>query len=93
MAARHNVNLPFVKGQRDGLHQETGTCHAGFPLTDAQLGRSFAVTSAHDPRSINWAAFRGVDTLVLLMSGRSLPTIVDGLIGSSWSPDTPVRHY
>ncbi len=76
----------------DGVDQATASAHAGFPLTDAQLGRSFAVTSAHDPGSIDWAAFRGVDTLVLLMSGRSLPAIVDGLVSSGWSPDTPVRY-
>jgi hypothetical protein len=67
--------------------------YAGFPLTDAHVGRSFAVTSAHDPGSVEWAAFRGVDTLVLLMSGRSLPQIVDGLLTNGWAPDTPVCSH
>ncbi len=67
--------------------------HAGFPLTDTHVGRSFAVTSAHDPGSIEWAAFRGIDTLVLLMSGRSLSAAVQALLAAGWSPDTPVRCY
>jgi len=65
--------------------------HAGFPLTDVQLGRSFAVASAHDPAAINWVEYRGIDTLVLLMSGRALPCILDGLIGAGWPLSTPVR--
>ncbi|BDA46524.1 Uroporphyrinogen-III C-methyltransferase [Coccomyxa sp. Obi] len=89
IAALGQAGIPWelVPGISSAL---AGPLLAGFPLTDAQLGRSFAVTSAHDPGSIDWVAFRGVDTLVLLMSGRSLPAIVDGLVSSGWSPDTPV---
>jgi siroheme synthase len=29
---------------------------AGFPLTHPQLSRAFAVTSAHDPDALDWAA-------------------------------------
>jgi len=52
---------------------------AGVPLTDKALSRHFAVTSCHDPDALDWAAFRGIDTLVLLMAAAKLPVVVDRL--------------
>ena len=46
---------------------------AGFPLTDKLLSSSYAVLSGHDAGAVDWAALRGVDTLVILMGGASLP--------------------
>lgn len=63
---------------------------AGFPLTDAQLGRSFAVTSGHQPEAMDWTAFQNIDTLVVLMVGRNLATLMKLLQKAGRLPDTPV---
>lgn len=63
---------------------------AGIPLTDPQLSRCFAVFSAHDPESLNWASLVSLDTLVILMGGRHLEEIVTGLQSQGRSPQTPV---
>lgn len=47
--------------------------NAGFPLTDRVLSTAFAVLSGHDAGAIDWAGLRGIDTLVILMGGASLP--------------------
>ena len=62
----------------------------GFPLTDAQLGRSFAVVTGHAANEVNWHAFKDIPTVVVLMGGRSLPFIVGGLIAAGKAPGTPV---
>jgi hypothetical protein len=63
---------------------------AGFPLTDAKLAGAYAVVSAHDAASVDWAAFRAIPTLVILMGGRALPLIVQQLQATGWADDTPV---
>lgn len=66
---------------------------AGFPLTDKNLGTSFAVRSAHAPDSIDWAALRcAVDTVVLLMTGRTFAAVLAGAMQAGWSADTSVRN-
>lgn len=62
----------------------------GFPLTDAQLSRSFAVTTGHDADSAEWEKLAGVDTLVILMGGRNLPVIVQRLTQLGRPAGTPV---
>ena len=62
----------------------------GIPLTDRELGRHYSVTSAHDPKSIDFAAFSGIDTCVFLMVGKTLPIVVDALMrDAAKSPETP----
>ena len=63
---------------------------AGFPLTDAQLGRSFAVTTGHKPEAMDWTAFQNIDTLVVLMAGRKLASLMKLLQKAGRLPDTPV---
>jgi siroheme synthase len=63
---------------------------AGFPLTDAKLAGAYAVVSAHDTASVDWAAFRAIPTLVILMGGRALPLIVQQLQATGWADDTHV---
>ena len=64
---------------------------AGFPLTDKNLGTSFAVCSAHAPDSIDWAALRcAVDTAVLLMTGRTFSAVIAGALQAGWSANTSV---
>jgi siroheme synthase len=63
---------------------------AGFPLTDAQLAGAYAVVSAHDAGSVDWAAFSAIPSLVILMGGRALPLIVQQLQATGWPENTPV---
>ena len=68
---------------------------AGIPLTDKELSRCFAVSSAHEPEALDWASLARIDTLVLLMGGRALATIVEQLQRHGRSPAEPVaivRH-
>lgn len=63
---------------------------AGIPLTDPVLSRCFAVLTAHDPDALDWEALAGIDTLVILMGGQQLATIIDQLERHGRSPQTPI---
>lgn len=64
---------------------------AGFPLTDVEIGKHFLVCSAHDPSLIDFAAFKGVDTCVFLMAGKSMDALCEGLAhGAGKDGSTPV---
>lgn len=63
---------------------------AAIPLTDPVLSRCFAVFSAHDPDALNWEALSQIETLVMLMGSRQLPTVVQQLQRWGRSPQTPV---
>jgi uroporphyrin-III C-methyltransferase len=52
---------------------------AGIPLTDLVLSRAFAVASGHAPDELDWEALVAIDTLVILMGGRSLFDILGQL--------------
>ena len=68
---------------------------AGIPLTDKYLSRCFAVLSGHQPEQLDWNALACIDTLVILMGGRSLSKIVTSLQDngrSSYEPVAIVRH-
>ena len=63
---------------------------ANIPLTHKDLSRSFLVVSAHQPEILDWQVLAKIDTLVILMGGRSLETIVEKLQQYGRSPDLPV---
>jgi uroporphyrinogen III methyltransferase/synthase len=63
---------------------------AGIPLTDPELSSSFTVCTAHNPDSLNWVSLAKLETLVILMGGRTLPEIVRRLRGHGKSPKTPI---
>lgn len=63
---------------------------AHIPLTDKYLSRCFTVLSGHQPENLDWSSLASIDTLVILMGGRSLKTIVPKLIDNKRSPDEPV---
>lgn len=68
---------------------------AGIPLTDKNLSRSFVVLSGHQPEELDWFALARIDTLVILMGGRSLPQIIEKLLANQRSPEEPIaiiRH-
>jgi len=63
---------------------------AGIPLTDAVKSKCFAVLSAHQPDILDWEALSRLDTLVLLMGGKTLEEIVKQLIKHGKHKSTPV---
>ena len=68
---------------------------AGIPLTDRDLSQAFAVCSAHEPTTLDWATLAKLDTLVLLMGTRQLTTIVAELQAHGRSTTEPIaiiRH-
>ncbi len=63
---------------------------AGIPLTDKYLSRCSAILSGHQPQQLDWSALAAIDTLVILMGGRSLKIIIENLINYRRSPDEPI---
>jgi len=69
--------------------------HAGIPVTDRRHSASFAVVTGHkDPTKVSaetrWEALAtAVDTLVILMGMRNLPTLVARLLAAGRAADTP----
>lgn len=68
--------------------------YAGIPVTHRGVASSFAVVTGHEDAGkgvgqIDWAALAGVDTLVLLMGVKTLPEIVERLLGHGRAPETP----
>jgi uroporphyrinogen III methyltransferase/synthase len=63
---------------------------AGIALTDPVVSRSFTVLTGHEPEALDWEALAALDTLVVLMGGKTLPRIVHYLQGMGRSPLTPV---
>lgn len=63
---------------------------AGIPLTEKDLSRCFAVVSGHQPDILDWEALAKIDTLVILMGGRSLAEIVQRLKDHGRSSDEPI---
>lgn len=63
---------------------------AGIPLTDAQCSQHFTVLSAHDPGSLDWPVLVQLDTLVILMGGRQLDTVVRQLRRHGQPPHHPI---
>ncbi|MDV3001775.1 MAG: Uroporphyrinogen-III C-methyltransferase [Chroococcopsis gigantea SAG 12.99] len=51
----------------------------GIPLTEKDISRGFTVISGHEPQSMDWESLTKMDTLVILMGGRSLRSIIDRL--------------
>ncbi len=63
---------------------------AGISLTEKNLSRCFAVLSGHQPDQLDWLALARIDTLVILMGGRSLSIIVENLINNGRSQYEPI---
>ncbi len=63
---------------------------AGIPLTDKVDSHCFAVLTGHDPNILDWQALARIDTLVILMAGKTLPLIVEKLQENGRSPSFPI---
>ena len=87
-----NCNYELVPGISSTL---AAPLLAGIPLTDKNLSRCFVVLSGHQPEQLDWSVLARIDTLVILMGGRSLKQITQNLIDRGRSPEEPVaivRH-
>ena len=65
---------------------------AGTTLSDKRFGKHFVIASAHDCDALDFeTAFRGIDTCVFLMAGKSVPTLCERLVNESGKKrNTPV---
>jgi uroporphyrin-III C-methyltransferase len=83
------VSFELVPGVSSAL---AGPLAASIPLTEKLVGKHFAVASAHDCDALDFeTAFRGIDTCVFLMAGKSVPTLCERLVNESGKKkDTPV---
>jgi uroporphyrinogen III methyltransferase / synthase len=63
---------------------------AGIPLTDPELSGSVTIVSAHAPDSLDWVFLARSESLVVLMGGRALPTLVEQLQQYGKPGDTPI---
>jgi uroporphyrinogen III methyltransferase / synthase len=63
---------------------------AGIPLTDPELSGSVMIATAHAPDSLDWSFLAQSESLVILMGGRSLPTLVEQLQQHGKPADTPI---
>jgi uroporphyrinogen III methyltransferase/synthase len=63
---------------------------AGIPLTDPLLSRSVTIVSAHDTAALDWELMVRSESLVILMGGRSLPTILQSLQAHGKPADTAI---
>jgi uroporphyrin-III C-methyltransferase len=70
--------------------------YAGIPVTHRGVASSFAVVTGHEDEGkaasvVDWTRLAtAVDTLVILMGGRSLPRIAAALLAAGRPADTPV---
>lgn len=81
--SRENCPYELVPGISSAL---AAPLLAGISLTDKDLSRCFAVVSGHQPEQLDWSALAKIDTLVILMGGRTLPQIIKHLIAHGRSP-------
>ena len=87
-----NCNYELIPGISSAL---AAPLLSGIPLTDKNLSRCFVIASGHQPEQLDWSALSKIDTIVILMGGRSLEAIVGNLITYGRSPDESIaiiRH-
>jgi uroporphyrinogen III methyltransferase / synthase len=63
---------------------------AGIPLTDPVLSRSVTIVSAHEVAALDWELMVRSESLVILMGGRSLPTLIQSLQDHGKPADTAI---
>lgn len=63
---------------------------AGISLTDKIDSKCFTVLTGNDPDNLDWQTLAKIDTLVILMGGRTLPKIVQKLQENGRSPNFPI---
>ena len=95
MEALTQSGIPFevVPGVTSAL---AVPAYAGIPLTHRRSSSTVGIVTGHEAfgktrTAVDWGAIgRAVDTLVILMGVRNLPTIVERLLETGRGGDTPV---
>ena len=90
--AEASVPFEVVPGVTSAI---AAAAYAGIPVTQRKVAANFAVvTGSEDPSrpesGVDWDAMARVDTLVVLMSVETLPSVVGALTTAGKPPDTPV---
>lgn len=62
----------------------------GIPLTEKASSSGFLVMSGHDPDHWDWSVLSRLETLVILMGGRTLPQIISHLLHTGKDPQTAI---
>ncbi len=62
----------------------------GIPLTEKAASSGFFVMSGHDPDQWDWSVLSHLETLVILMGGRTLPQIINALLQTGKDPQTAI---
>ena len=89
---QHEIQCEIVPGISSCIAAASA---AGVPVTSRGVARSFVViTGQTDPRlgkySVEFDALSKIDTVVVLMGRKNLGQLVEGLLDSGKSPETPV---
>lgn len=89
---KHDVPFEVVPGITSGI---AASAYAGIPVTHRNVSKSFAFITGHQAGDVaadhQWYHLaNGVDTLCIYMGVSHLPTIIQQLIESGKSPDTPI---
>jgi uroporphyrinogen III methyltransferase/synthase len=90
--AAAGIHFEVVPGVTSAI---AALAYAGIPVTDRRHSASFAVVTGHkDPSAVaeqtRWRELgTAVDTVVIVMGMRNLPTLVQEMIDGGKSPDTP----
>lgn len=87
--ARHGVNAQVAPGVSSAL---AGPALSGVPLTQRGVASGFAVIAGHrqSVASVDWGAYRGIETLVVLMGVEFRDCIAGSLIRAGRDRDQPV---
>jgi uroporphyrin-III C-methyltransferase len=86
---QHGFDVEVVPGVSSAI---AAPALAGIPLTYRGVAASFAVIAGHrqSVMSLDWALYRHVDTLVVLMGVENRSIIAESLIDNGRSPDQSV---
>lgn len=87
--ANHGFDVEVVPGVSSAI---AAPALAGIPLTYRGVAASFAVVAGHRQSvcALDWSAYRGVDTLVVLMGVEFRDVIAGSLIAAGRPVDQPV---
>ncbi len=87
--SRHGIEAEVVPGISSAL---AAPSLAGIPVTHRGVAASFSVIAGHRQTlsSLDWSAFKGVDTLIVLMGVEHRDVIAHTLIEHGRPPDQPV---
>ncbi|MEY2984740.1 MAG: uroporphyrin-III synthase, partial [Cyanobacteriota bacterium] len=85
--SRANCQFEVIPGLSAAI---AGAGLAGIPLTEKSVSAGFFVMSGHQPGDWDWSVLSHLETLVILMGGRTLPQIIAHLLQTGKDPQTAI---